>query len=308
MEAARKNPAAALLLSIVPGAGHVYAGRTGGGLAWLVGVFFAYSLFWGLGFLAHLVCAVSAAQAVAAANREEATELASRRESAEEVANILDRAASALPPSPAAPAPRPADPPPRIMRAAFPVPPDRLIEGLAGGMAEGGLLVLGVDREHHRVRASIDHGEGRFTTIIPQVEATPAGSRARLMIDRPAGSDGGAEIDDRVLRSILERTERSLAAPSAAVAGSGSPAAGAGEALTEDHFLEQLREAWESYEQGWLPEGEWLERKQSLIRSVTLRPGTRAGDVMTACRPLAEAGVLDHGDLRALEATLGGSR
>jgi hypothetical protein len=199
------------------------------------------------------------------------------------------------------------------MRAAFPVPPALLVEGLAAGMREGGLLVLGVDRDRHRVRGSVDHGGGLYTMLVAQVEATPAGSRVRLMIDRPAGSAGGPEIDDRVLRSILEGTERTLARTAPGTAGAHPPASaavarGGGEALTEDHFLEQLREAWESYDQGWLPEAEWVQRKASLLRSVTLRPGTRASDVMTACRPLVEAGVLDAGDLRTLEATLGGRR
>jgi hypothetical protein len=310
MDSARKHPGTAFLLSVIPGAGHVYAGRIGRGLFWLVILFVAYEKYAGLGFVLHFFCAVSAGLAASQANREEKRNMESRRQSAEDVAAMLDRASrnAPAPPVPPAAAPAPAaDPPPRLMRAAFPATPDRLVGALAEGMARSGLLVLGVDREHLRIRASIDLGGGKFSMLAAQVEATPAGSRVRLMIDRPEGSSGGADVDDSVLRGVLEETERSLGRDAGGAAGAAS-IQGSGEALTEDHFLEQLREAWEAFDQGWLPEQEWLERKRSLVRSVSLRPGTRPGDVMTACRPLVEAGVLEPEDLRALEATLGGAR
>ena len=303
MDDARKSPGAALFLSIIPGAGHLYAGASGAGIAWLAGTVFAYNVLDGMGFFVHFVCAITAAQAAQAANRQEEADLASRRETAADVAKLLDEAVAARgapPPGPAAPA-AVADPPPRIMRAAFPVPPERLVQALAEGMAAAGLLVLGVDRAHLRVRASMDHGGGSHTVLAAQVERTPSGSRVRLLIDRPSGSAAGPEIDDSTLRAILERVERILAGE-----GAGPAVREAAESLTEDHFLEQLREAWESYEQGWLPEPEWQSRKGSLVRSVTLRPGTRKSDFMAACRPLAEAGVLDPSDLRVLEATLPG--
>ncbi len=302
MDTPRKSPGAALVLSIIPGVGHIYAGASGAGIAWLAGTVFAYNVLDGMGFFVHLVCAVTAAQAAQRANREEEAQMASRRESAADVARLLDDAVAARgapPPSgPSVPGPA-ADPPPRIMRAAFPVPPGRLVQALADGMASAGLLVLGVDRSRLRVRASMDHGGGAHTVLAAQVESTPAGSRVRLLIDRPPGSAAGADIDDSTLRAVLERVERILSGE-----GAGPAVRGQGEALTEDHFLEQLREAWESYEQGWLPEPEWQERKGSLVRSVTLRPGTRKSDFLAACRPLAEAGVLDPSDLRVLEASL----
>jgi hypothetical protein len=299
METARKSPGAALFLSFIPGAGHIYAGATGAGIGWLVGAFFAYRVGAELGVIVHIVCAITAAQAAQSANREEAAQLDSRRESASEVARLLDEAVAARG-APAPPdVPVPADPPPRIMRAAFPVPPERLVQALADAMAAEGLLVLGVDRGRLRVRASMDHGGGRHTTLAAQVEGTPSGARVRLLIDRPEGSAPGPDVDDSSLRAILDRVERILSGEGAAPA-----IRGQGEGLTEDHFLEQLREAWESYEQGWLPEAEWRERKASLVRSVTLRQGTRKSDFMAACRPLAEAGVLDPADLRTLEASL----
>jgi hypothetical protein len=310
MEVARKSAGTAFFLSLIPGVGHLYAGRTGAGILWLVVVVFMYGVLPGLGFVLHMVCAVAAAAAAAAANRTEEAELAARRESAADVAHMLDDAVRRSGGEPhgaggaAAGAAAATDPAPRLLRGAFPVPAEALLAALAGAMRDQGLLVLGVDQRHGRLRASMDHGGGRFTVVAAQVEPTPSGSRVRLFIDRPEGSVPGPEPDDAALRAILERTERLLGQ------GGGAPGAPAprraGEALTEDHFLEQLREAWESFEQGWLPEPEWLRRKEGLIRGVTLRKGTRKSDFMTACRPLVEAGVLGPEDLRALETSIPG--
>lgn len=310
MEGDRRSPGAAFVLSLIPGVGHLYAGRVGSGIGWLAAVFVAYGMAPGLGLFAHFVCAAMAARAAEESNRAEREELRGRRESAADVARMLDRAAGLPGHRPAAAPPPPAaDPPPRLMRAAFPVPAEALVRALADAMASQGLLVLGVDAHALRVRGSADLGGGRFTTAVAQVERTPAGSRVRLMVDRPPGSPMDPERDDAILRGLLEATERSLPAPGVSTVTGGAPAAavvGAGEALTEDHFLEQLREAWESFDQGWLPEREWLQRRDSLVRSVVLRPGTRSRDLLAACRPLAEAGVLSAEDLATLEGRLGG--
>jgi hypothetical protein len=308
MASARKNPAAALLLSIVPGVGHLYAGRTGAGVVWLGTVFVCYNASPAFGFLLHLVCAATAAQAAAAANRAEEADLVDRRESAEEVAEILDRTSAGRTPAPPAPAPAgPAvDPEPRVVRGAFPVPPAVLLGALSEAMVRQGLLVLGVDRDHLRLRASLDLGGGAFASVAGQVEATPAGSRVRLLLDRPEGTPRDPAADDGALRRLLEGAEGALAEVAPGMAPQGPAVLGSGEALTEDHFLEQLREAWEAREQGWLPEEEWRQRKKGLLRGLVLRKGTRPTDFMAACRPLAEAGVLDPEDLRALEASLRG--
>lgn len=55
--------AVAFALSVVPGLGHYYAGRTGRAIGWFFGVLFAYGTSLSLGLLIHLVCAVSAARA-----------------------------------------------------------------------------------------------------------------------------------------------------------------------------------------------------------------------------------------------------
>ncbi len=296
MERARRSAGAAFFLSVIPGAGHLYLGLTGEGIAWLAAVVFTYRMYPAFGLILHFVCAVKAAQAAQAVNRKEEADLASRQDSASEVARLLEdtianRGNSPAAGAPAAPAPSGEDPPPRLMRAAYPAPPDRLLQALADAMAAEGLAILGVDRGRFRVRGS----------LAGQVEGTPTGSRVRLLVDRPPGGTLGPEIDDRILRSILERTERALADAGGGRPGAAPAVRGEGEALTEDHFLEQLREAWESFEQGWLPEGEWIQRKGSLVRSVTLRSGTRKSDFMSACKPLVEAGVLDPSDLHVLE-------
>jgi len=54
------RPVIAFLLSIIPGLGHIYQGRLSRGIGWFVGVAVAYSAG-PIGFLLHLVCAVSAA-------------------------------------------------------------------------------------------------------------------------------------------------------------------------------------------------------------------------------------------------------
>lgn len=53
----------AAALSLMPGLGHFYAGRTWRAIKWFVGVLFAYAISPGLGLLIHLVCVVSAARA-----------------------------------------------------------------------------------------------------------------------------------------------------------------------------------------------------------------------------------------------------
>jgi hypothetical protein len=55
--------AVAFVLSVMPGLGHFYAGRTWRALKWFVGVLLAYAISPGLGVLIHLVCGVSAARA-----------------------------------------------------------------------------------------------------------------------------------------------------------------------------------------------------------------------------------------------------
>jgi hypothetical protein len=53
----------AFVLSVVPGLGHFYAGRTGRAVGWFFGAVLAYGTSASLGLLIHLVCAVSAARA-----------------------------------------------------------------------------------------------------------------------------------------------------------------------------------------------------------------------------------------------------
>ncbi len=55
----------AVVLSLVPGLGHFYAGRAGRAIGWFFGTLWAYDISPSLGVLIHLVCAVSAARAAA---------------------------------------------------------------------------------------------------------------------------------------------------------------------------------------------------------------------------------------------------
>jgi TM2 domain-containing membrane protein YozV len=55
------NPVLALVLSIVPGVGHIYRGKPMRGILWFFGVSFAYGMGPQLGILIHLICAANAA-------------------------------------------------------------------------------------------------------------------------------------------------------------------------------------------------------------------------------------------------------
>jgi hypothetical protein len=55
------TPLVALVLSIIPGAGHLYRGKVFKGVMWFFGVSLAYSASPPLGILMHFVCAANAA-------------------------------------------------------------------------------------------------------------------------------------------------------------------------------------------------------------------------------------------------------
>ncbi len=52
----------AAILSILPGLGHFYAGRTRRAIGWCFAVLFSYATAASLGLLIHIICAVSAAR------------------------------------------------------------------------------------------------------------------------------------------------------------------------------------------------------------------------------------------------------
>ena len=55
------NPILALVLSIIPGVGHIYRGKLFKGVMWFFGVSLAWSMGPAMGILIHLVCAANAA-------------------------------------------------------------------------------------------------------------------------------------------------------------------------------------------------------------------------------------------------------
>jgi hypothetical protein len=55
------SPLLALLLSIVPGVGHIYRGKPLKGFWWFLGVSFAYGIAPPLGIVIHIICAANAA-------------------------------------------------------------------------------------------------------------------------------------------------------------------------------------------------------------------------------------------------------
>jgi hypothetical protein len=55
------NPTIALVLSIVPGVGHIYRGKPFKGILWFFGVSLAYGASPPFGILIHVICAANAA-------------------------------------------------------------------------------------------------------------------------------------------------------------------------------------------------------------------------------------------------------
>lgn len=58
---------AAVLSLVIPGAGQMYAGSVGGGIAWLIFVVLGYLAFVVPGLILHLLCILSAASSARAA-------------------------------------------------------------------------------------------------------------------------------------------------------------------------------------------------------------------------------------------------
>jgi hypothetical protein len=55
------SPVIALVLSIVPGVGHIYRGKPFKGILWFFGVALAYGAAHPFGILIHIICAANAA-------------------------------------------------------------------------------------------------------------------------------------------------------------------------------------------------------------------------------------------------------
>ena len=59
----RPSPVTAVMLSmLIPGAGHIYAGRAGAGVAWMATTLMGYACCFLPGLFLHGLCLVSAAQ------------------------------------------------------------------------------------------------------------------------------------------------------------------------------------------------------------------------------------------------------
>ncbi len=317
MDEPRLKPGLAFALSLVPGVGHVYAGRMGGALFWLMGVSMAYRASVRLGVLTHLFCAFSAAAAARRARDEEARSIAGRRESPEEVDRMLRRvgraspdaeqASAALAVAAAIPSDRRTELP-----AAYALPVDVLRTALLRGMASE--RFLGVREEPDGTltgRVLLDGGGSLPVTASVEVVRAAHGaggvsSRVRLTALRATDAPEERAAAEALLRAVLRHIEAEVAARSDAAVPPPPPSdAGAGSPVTEDVFLDRLAEAWEAREQGWMPDAEWRARKARLIDDLVLRGGTRVHDFMAVCRPLQEAGVLEADDLRAIERSVG---
>lgn len=64
------RPMVALMLSLIPGVGHIYKHQPRAALVWFIAVAATYSMATALGFILHAICAMNAA--LSGAVREEA--------------------------------------------------------------------------------------------------------------------------------------------------------------------------------------------------------------------------------------------
>lgn len=102
------------------------------------------------------------------------------------------------------------DPPPKFRTVDFRVPPDAMVGALIDGVTEEGVRVRLVDREERHVLAVDDLDGGLHATVTLSVEPTDAGSRVRLVYDRPPGTRMDPAADDRRLGVLLASVEREI--------------------------------------------------------------------------------------------------
>jgi hypothetical protein len=304
----RKEPIAALVMSLIPGLGHMYCGFVTNGIVWLVVTWMAYNFNSALGLFVHMFCAASAVNAAGRANAAEARELHARKDSAEEVARLLDRAAQDRRTAGGGSAPTSVqdvpDPAPRALRAAFPMPPVALLRALQDGARELGMRVVASDTGKGLLLLEDRIAGGAVVPIEARVEATPTGSRARLMVDRPPGALDDPAADDHRLRELLTTVERALpggalrevATPFTPVSNAAAPATG----LSEEEFLDRLAAAWDAYEEEQIDATEWARRRDALLRSVAGGDAAHQARMQAACAPLVHAGILTGRDLNLL--------
>lgn len=311
MTEGRKQPIAALALSLVPGLGHIYSGEVGTGVAWLIGTWFAYGRNPTVGLIVHIFCAASAVNAAGRANSMENRELSDRRESAEDVARMLDRAARDRAPHPSPAGPQ-HDPPPRALRAAFPVPPAALMAALQSASVSLGMRTIAADSGKGILLLEDRVDGGVRVPIEARIEPTPAGSRVRMVVDRPPGAREDPAADDARLREIVVLVERFIAGdastapppPKPVPPVSPTPLAGTpAPALSVDAFLDGLADAWDDYEEGRIDQATWNRRRDNLLHNAAGGDSNRRGQLHSACRPLVDAGILTPEDLRTLDRT-----
>jgi len=102
------------------------------------------------------------------------------------------------------------NPPPKFMTVGFRVPPDRMVDGLLGGLVCSGIQVRLVDRDQRMIMAMDEMPGGKHASVTLSVDESEGGSRVRLVYDRPPGTRMDPRSDELRLRTLLEKTEAEL--------------------------------------------------------------------------------------------------
>lgn len=102
------------------------------------------------------------------------------------------------------------NPPPKFLTVGFRVPPDRMVDGLLGGLVSAGIEVRLVDRDERLVMAVDAVAGGKHAAVTLSVEEADGGSRVRLVYDRPPGTRIDPRSDELRLRTLLEKVEAEL--------------------------------------------------------------------------------------------------
>jgi len=102
------------------------------------------------------------------------------------------------------------NPPPRFLTVGFRVPPDRMVDGLLGGLVSTGIEVRLVDRDQRMIMAVDAMPGGKHAAVTLSVDESDGGCRVRLVYDRPPGTRIDPRSDEMRLRSLVEKTEAEL--------------------------------------------------------------------------------------------------
>ena len=102
------------------------------------------------------------------------------------------------------------NPPPKFLTVGFRVPPDRMVDGILGGLVSAGIEVRLVDRDERLVMAVDAVPGGKHAAVTLSVEETDGGSRVRLVYAPPPGPRHDPPTAAQRRKTLLEKVEAEL--------------------------------------------------------------------------------------------------